>query len=57
MLCYRFPHKVAMLTVLRFPAQSGPFAPGGSDSSQRMSQRRVTQMGAIPTQPSTTRCM
>jgi hypothetical protein len=25
MLCYRFPHKVASLAVLRFPAQSGPF--------------------------------
>jgi hypothetical protein len=25
MLCYRFPHKVAPLAVLRFPAQSGPF--------------------------------
>jgi hypothetical protein len=25
MLCYGFPHKVAPLTVLRFPAQSGPF--------------------------------
>jgi hypothetical protein len=25
MLCYGFPHKVAPLAVLRFPAQSGPF--------------------------------
>jgi hypothetical protein len=25
MLCYRFPHKEALLGVLRFPAQSGPF--------------------------------
>jgi hypothetical protein len=25
MLCYRFPHKVAPLAVLRFPIQSGPF--------------------------------
>jgi hypothetical protein len=25
MLCYRFPHKVALLAVLRFPAQSGLF--------------------------------
>jgi hypothetical protein len=24
MLCYGFPHKVAPLAVLRFPAQSGP---------------------------------
>jgi hypothetical protein len=24
-LCYEFPHKVAPLAVLRFPAQSGPF--------------------------------
>jgi hypothetical protein len=25
MLCYGFPHKVAPLAVMRFPAQSGPF--------------------------------
>jgi hypothetical protein len=25
MLCYEFPHKVAPLAMLRFPAQSGPF--------------------------------
>jgi hypothetical protein len=25
MLCYEFPHKVAPLTVLSFPAQSDPF--------------------------------
>jgi hypothetical protein len=25
MLCYGFPHKVALLALLRFPAQSGPF--------------------------------
>jgi hypothetical protein len=25
MLCYGFPHKLALLAVLRFPAQSGPF--------------------------------
>jgi hypothetical protein len=25
MLCYGFPHTVALLAVLRFPAQSGPF--------------------------------
>jgi hypothetical protein len=25
MLCYGFPHKVAPLAVLSFPAQSGPF--------------------------------
>jgi hypothetical protein len=27
MRCYGFSHKVAPLTVLRFPAQSGPFCP------------------------------
>jgi hypothetical protein len=40
--CRGFPHKVA------------PFTPCGSGSSQRMSQRRVTKTGAIPTQSSTT---
>jgi hypothetical protein len=43
--CCGFPYKVA------------PFAPCGSESSQRRSQRWVTQTGAIPTQSSTTRCL
>jgi hypothetical protein len=48
------PDKRSPLAVLGFPAQNDPFAPCGSGSSQRMSQRLITNKGAVPTQPSTT---
>jgi hypothetical protein len=41
MLCYRFPHKVAPLAVLRFPAQSGPFC----TMWFRQFTKNVTKMG------------
>jgi hypothetical protein len=50
----RSPDKRSLLAVLRFPAQTSPLAPCGSDSSQSMSQRLITKYVAIPTQPSTT---
>jgi hypothetical protein len=54
MLCYGFLNKRFLLAVLRFPAQTSSLAPGGSDSSQNISQSMITKYGAIPTQPSTT---
>jgi hypothetical protein len=41
MLCYGFPHTVAPLAVLRFPAQSGPFC----TMWFRQFTQNVTQMG------------
>jgi hypothetical protein len=41
MLCYGFPHKVAPLAVLRFPAQSGPFC----TMWFRQFTKNVTKMG------------
>jgi hypothetical protein len=48
-----FLNKRSPLVVLR-SLQVAPLAPCGSDSSQRMSQRLITKIGAIPTQLSTT---
>jgi hypothetical protein len=50
----RFPDKWHHLQCWDFPHTVAPFAPCGSDSSHRMSQRLFTKIGAIPTQLSTT---
>jgi hypothetical protein len=49
-----FPDKRPRLQCWGFPHIVAPFAPCGSCSSNRMSQRLITKIGAIPTQPSTT---
>jgi hypothetical protein len=54
MLCYGFLNKRSPIAVLRFPTQTSPLAPCGSDSSQSISQRLITKYGVILTQPSTT---
>jgi hypothetical protein len=41
MLCYGFPHKVAPLAELRFPAQSGPFC----TMWFRQFTKNITKMG------------
>jgi hypothetical protein len=53
MHCYGFPTNGPRLHCSGFPHKMAPFAPCGSGSSQRMSQRMITKKGAIPTQPST----
>jgi hypothetical protein len=50
----RFPDKQPHLQCWGFPHKVAPFAPCGSGSSHRMSQRLITKIGAIPTQPSMT---
>jgi hypothetical protein len=43
MLCYSPPNKRSPLVVLRFPTQTSPLAPCGSDSLQSMSQKLITK--------------